>query len=161
MKKCRWQIPSFFIGLVPLLVIHVAEARDDALTRMFEWWNEAFKTPSAFTEQAFREHFTDDAVLIVDGVESAKGITELATHFQRIQANSESVRIVLPFAESFSSGDRIFTYHFVHRRRDGEESCMRAMGYAVMKNEKIALIDLVRVLHVPEKSVGPGCDVGD
>lgn len=134
---------------------------DDPLVRMFEWWNQAFKTPGAFTQEGFERYFTEGAVLIVNGEKSAEGIPDLTEHFRNIQANSEAVHIILPFVESFTSGDRIFTYHFVYRRRDGQEQCMRTMGYAVTRDEKIALINFVRIPYDPQTSFDRGCAVAD
>lgn len=147
-----------FTCLIALLILQPANADGrDPLTRMFEWWNKAIATPGALTESAFQEYFTDDIVLILNGKVSSDGISELTKNFQHIQANSETVRIVLPFVESFSQGDRIFTHHFIYSVRNGEEHCLRAMGYAVIRNEKIARIHFLRVPYEPGISIDNGC----
>lgn len=146
-----------FASVVALITVNPLYANDDPLTRMFEWFNESMPIPGAFTEAAFRKYFTEDTVLIVNGKKSAQGIPELTRHFQDIQARPGTVRIILPFVESFAQGDKIFTYHFVYRLVDGKEQCLRTMGYGVIKNEKIALIDFVRIPYEPGVSFDSGC----
>jgi len=131
---------------------------DDPLSRMFKWWNVAIATPGALTEQAFRKYFTDDIVLVLNGKVSSNGIAELTKSFQKIQANSETVRIVLPFEDSFSEGDKIFTHHFISSVRNGIESCLRVMGYGVIRGGKIARIHFVRVPYEPGISFDKGCN---
>ncbi len=116
----------------------------DALSRMFGWWNGAICDPQGFTEDAFRQHFTEDAQLIVNGSVSAQGIAALTAHFRRIQARVDAVEIELPFRECFSTGDRIFTYHFIRSHIGGELQVLRAMGYAVVRDDKLALVHLTR-----------------
>jgi len=130
----------------------------DPLTRMFKWWNKAIATPGALTEQAFRQYFTDDTVLILNGKVSSEGIAALTKSFQNIQANSETVKIILPFVESFREGDKIFTHHFIYSVRNGEEGCLRAMGYAVIRDGKIARIHFLRVPYEPGISIDNGCN---
>jgi hypothetical protein len=133
-------------GLCLMLILAPAQARaTDALTTMFTWWNQAFKTPGAFTAGAFRRYFTDDAAIVLNGKESARGIPALVAQFQRIQANSQSVEIVLPFREGFVSGNKIFTYHFIRSERAGRRECLRVMGYAVLQHGKIALVNFLRI----------------
>src|SRR6185312_15655730 len=91
---------------------------EDVLSEMFAWWNQAFKSPGAFTENAFRRYFTEDAAIVLNGKESSKGIPELTAQFKRIQSEGGSVEIVLPFREGFQSGDKIFTYHFIRIERN-------------------------------------------
>ncbi len=125
---------------------HAADARAaDALTTMFTWWNQAYKTPGAFTPGAFRRYFTEDAAIVLNGKESSRGIPALVAQFQRIQATTQSVEIVLPFREGFVSGDKIFTYHFIRSVRDGHHECLRAMGYATLRHGKISLVSLLRI----------------
>jgi len=125
---------------------------------MFNWWNEAIATPGSLTEQAFLNYYTEDVVLILNGKVSSTGIAELTKSFQGIQANSQAVKIILPFEDLFIEGDRIFTHHFIYRHRDGIESCLRAMGYADLRDGKIARIHFVRVPYEPEGSVDQGCN---
>ena len=61
-------------------------ASSDALSQMFLWWNQAFKTPGSYTVDAFRKHFTEDATLILEGRETIHGVQEWAQRFQSIQA---------------------------------------------------------------------------
>ena len=92
-----------------------AKPAQDALTRMFVWWNAAYKDKDGFSKAAFEKHFTPDAVMIINGRESARGTQDLAEHFQEIQRKTQAVAIELPFIETFQSPDhkRIFTYHVV------------------------------------------------
>jgi hypothetical protein len=124
-----------------------AMGRHDALTDMFVWWNSAYKRPDGFTPAAFAHYFTPDAVLRVNGVDRCKGLAEWAEHFRKIQASTEMVEIELPFIDEFESpaGDRIFTHHFVKAREHGKDSRERVMGYAVVKDGKISLINFVSV----------------
>jgi len=118
---------------------------EDVLSEMFAWWNQAFKSPGAFTENAFRRYFTEDAAIVLNGKESSKGIPALTAQFKRIQSEGGSVEIVLPFREGFQSGDKIFTYHFIRIERNGVHQCLRVMGYALMRHGRIALVNLLRI----------------
>jgi limonene-1,2-epoxide hydrolase len=125
----------------------VAATHHDALTDMFVWWNAAYKRPDGFTPAAFSKYFTQDAVLRVNGVDRCKGVAEWAEHFRKIQASTEMVEIELPFMDEFESaaGERIFTHHFVKAREHGKDSRERVMGFAVVKDGKISLINFVSV----------------
>ena len=124
-----------------------AEQNDaNVLVRMFDWWNAAMKTPDGLTEQAFREYYTEDAAIIINGNELVRGIKPMVEHFRGAQARIESVEIVLPFEEEFESesGDHIFTYHLVRTRVDGADQLSHLMGYAVVEDDRISLINFVR-----------------
>jgi hypothetical protein len=128
-----------------------APAQPDPLVAMFVWWNAAYKQKDGFTSEAFSHYFTPDAVLRVNGKDRSVGLDDLASHFRDIQARTESVVVELPFLDEFASpsGDRIFTHHFVSARENGRASRERVMGYAVIRNGKISLINFV---SVPEES---------
>lgn len=115
----------------------------NVLERMFAWWNGAYKDPDGFTEQAFRRYYTEDAAIVINGDERARGIKPMVEHFRRVQKNNESVEIVLPFEEGFASGDRIFTYHLIRARSEGADRLSRVMGYAVVEGGKISLINFL------------------
>jgi hypothetical protein len=134
----------------------IAAGHRDALTNMFVWWNSAYQQPDGFTPAAFGKYFTADAVLRVNGVDRCKGLAEWAAHFRDIQARTERVEIELPFIDEFESpgGDRIFTHHLVKAREHGKDSLERVMGYAVIKNGKIALINFVSVAEPAAASAG-------
>ncbi|MCD7098794.1 nuclear transport factor 2 family protein [Stenotrophomonas sp. MMGLT7] len=136
--------------------IPISGAQANVLTGMFEWWNEAIQHPDGFTEAGFARWFTDDARLVINGKLSAQGIPALTAHFRRIQARTDSVRIVLPFRDGFVSADgrRIFTYHFIRSLSPNGPVCMRAMGYADLRDGRIATIHLTRA----EEPVGPEGD---
>lgn len=121
-----------------------AAMHDDALSRMFTWWNAAYREKDGFNDAAFRQFWIEDAELIIDGKVSAKGIADLTRHFRAIQARVPSVEIVLPFQMEFSSGNRIFTWHYIRSVVDGKVHCMQAMGYADVVDGKIALVHLTR-----------------
>ena len=116
------------------------------LVRMFAWWNSAIKDPEGFTEGAFREYYTDDAAIIINGKELMRGIKPMVEHFRRVQSDNDYVEIVLPFEEEFksASGDRIFTHHLVRGLADGVDRRSRLMGYAVIKDGRISLVNFVR-----------------
>jgi len=120
------------------------------LVDMFTWWNEAFHEPDGFGVEAFREHFTKDTRMIINGSFRAEGVEDLAEHFQRIQAEVDEVEIVLPFKEGFSAGNKTFTYHTVRARNDGAESVEQVMGWAEVRDGKLAVINFLSVENVPE-----------
>jgi SnoaL-like domain len=127
--------------------IGAAAPHHDALTDMFVWWNSAYKRPDGFTPAAFAQYFTPDAVLRVNGVDRCKGLAEWSEHFRKIQASTDMVEIELPFIDEFESptGERIFTHHFVKAREHGKDSRERVMGFAVVKDGKISLINFVSI----------------
>ena len=126
--------------------IYANEDNASVLVRMFAWWNDAIKDPDGFTDEAFRRYYTEDAAIIINGSELVRGIKPMVEHFRRAQANTESVEIALPFEQEFesASGDRIFTYHLIRYREDGVDRLSHLMGYAVVEDGKISLIDFLR-----------------
>jgi hypothetical protein len=124
-------------------------ASPTVLTRMFSWWNGAIKTPGAFTPDSFRRYFTNDAALVIDGVEAARGLPALAAHFGRIQASGADVRIILPFEHEMQQGNLIYTYHVIRSMRAGVPGCMLAAGHAIVSEGRIAEISLVRTALKP------------
>lgn len=128
---------------------HADTRKSNELVDMFAWWNEAFRTPGAFTEAAFRKYYTEDTVMIINGAERMRGIPDLARHFQKMQLEADKVEIVLPFEESFRSGDKIFTYHLINARgaKDGPQERWLTMGWAQVRDGKIALINFVNYLQ--------------
>lgn len=130
----------------------------DPLSKMFVWWNQAFKQPGSYTAEAFRKHFTEDATLIVEGREVVRGVDAWATHFQRIQAGGGDVEIVVPFKEIFQQGNKIYTYHVIRSRRDGKPGCSLAAGHALIRDGRIASIVLVRSeLDAAKGPLDPAC----
>lgn len=124
-----------------------ATSAPDPLVAMFIWWNAAYQRKDGFTAEAFGRHFTPDAVMRINGRDRCKGLADLAQHFRAIQASTEMVVIDLPFIDEFTSpdGHRIFTHHFVRAREHGKDSRERVMGYATVRDGKIALINFVSV----------------
>ena len=141
-------IKLIVITLLCQLATPVFADQGDAnvLVRMFDWWNAAMKTPDGLTEQAFREYYTEDAAIIINGNELVRGIKPMVEHFRSARARIESVEIVLPFEEEFESesGDHIFTYHLVRTRADGADRLSHLMGYAAVDDGRISLINFVR-----------------
>ncbi len=131
-----------------------AEAGNNALERMFAWWNKAIQQPDGFTEAAFRRYFTEDAAIVVNRKERVRGIGPMVKHFKRIQASVDYVEIILPFEEGFESGDRIFTYHRIRAREGGVESLSHVMGYAVVENGRISLVDFLSYDEPADKPAG-------
>lgn len=116
----------------------------DMLSRMFTWWDGAFKTPGAFTEENFGRFFTPDATLTIGGRRVITGLAEWVSHFDGIQSRGGVVEIVVPFKKVFQVGDDIYTYHVIRARRDGRAECTLAAGHATLRDGKIASIVLVR-----------------
>jgi hypothetical protein len=127
--------------------VGAASAHHDVLIDMFVWWNSAYQHPDGFTEETFARYFTPDAVLRVNGEDRCKGLAQWVTHFREIQAKTEMVEIQMPFIDEFKSplGDRIFTHHLIKAREHGKESWERVMGYALVRDGRIALINFVSV----------------
>ena len=128
----------------------------DPLVAMFVWWNAAYQQKDGFTAASFSRYFTPDAVMRINGKDRSKGVAELAEHFRAIQAATEMVVIDLPFIDEFVSADgtRIFTQHFVRAREHGKDSRERVMGYATIRDGKIALINFVSVPDPLPESAG-------
>ena len=60
----------------------------------------------------------------------------MVEYFRRVQKNTESVEIILPFEEGFASGPRIFTYHLIRACTEDADRFSRVMGYAVVEGRK-------------------------
>ncbi|PEQ13996.1 hypothetical protein B2G71_04395 [Novosphingobium sp. PC22D] len=130
----------------------------DVLSRMFVWWDEAFKTPGAYTRDNFARFFTEDATLILEGKLVIDGIDEWVSHFQAIQSRGGEVEIVVPFKEVFEADGKIYTYHVIRSRREGKAACSLAAGHATLRDGKIASIVLVRSPLDPAKGpLDPQC----
>lgn len=131
----------------------------DVLSRMFIWWNQAFKTPGAYTAENFSKFFTSDATLVLEGKTVISGVDGWAKHFQRIQSGGGEVEIVVPFKEVFEKDGMIYNYHVIRSRRNGKAACSLAAGHAVVKDGKIASIVLVRSDLDPAKgnALDPQC----
>ncbi|MEX2122734.1 MAG: hypothetical protein WD795_02495 [Woeseia sp.] len=119
------------------------DGTNDVLVDMFAWWNEAIKNEDGFTREAFGRYFTDDARIIVNDVVLVQGLDAMAEHFRGIQQRTESVEIVLPFEEEFREGSKIFTYHVIRARENGVDRLSHVMGYAIVKDGKLALINFL------------------
>ncbi|WP_448663952.1 hypothetical protein ACG3SL_04525 [Sphingomonas sp. CJ20] len=136
----------------------VEKPATDILSRMFIWWNQAFKTPGAYTAENFSKFFTPDATLVLEGRTVIRGVDQWATHFQKIQAGGGDVEIVVPFKEVMEKDGLIYNYHVIRSRRSGKVACSLAAGHAVVKDGKIASIVLVRSDLDPAKGpLDPQC----
>jgi hypothetical protein len=130
----------------------------DALSKMFIWWNQAFKTPGAYTAENFSKFFTPDATLVLEGRTVINGVDQWAAHFQKIQASGAEVEIVVPFKEVFEKGGTIYSYHVIRSRRAGKPACSLAAGHATLRDDKISSIVLVRAALDPAKGpLDPQC----
>lgn len=130
----------------------------DMLSKMFIWWDQAFKAPGAYTAENFSKFFTPDATLVLEGRTVISGVDQWATHFQKIQASGADVEIVVPFKEVFEKDGLIYTYHVIRSRRGGKASCSLAAGHAMLRDGKISSIVLVRAALDPAKGpLDPQC----
>ena len=130
----------------------------DMLSRMFAWWNGAFKTPGAYNRENFETFFTEDAKLILEGQVVIDGIDHWVSHFNAIQSRGGVVEVVVPFKEVFQAGDKIYTYHVIRSLRGGKPACSLAAGHATLRDGKLASIVLVRAPLDLEKGEGdPQC----
>ena len=145
------------LGLAPAAaeakkpVIFSTVSAQDPVSKMFLWWNAAFKDPQGFTPEAFAQHFTEDAVMRINGTTRAKGVVNLAARFRKIQASVQAVEIRVPFVEAFSSpdGSKVFTYHLEDAIEDGKPSHSLVMGYAEIRGGRIALINFLSMPGEP------------
>ena len=135
-----------FISML-LCVAPASTAQDspNVMVQMFNWWNAAYKVEGAFTSEAFSQFYTKDAVMIIDGSVRATGLDEFSRNFNKIQKSVESVTIQMPPIESFSQGDRIFTYHKDLVHDQGQDSVGYVMGYVVVSDGKISEINFVNM----------------
>ena len=146
------------LALVASMAAQAAEPSRDVLSRFFVWWNQTFEQPGGYTAEAFGRWFTADATLYLEGKEVIRGLDGWASHFQKIQAGGGDVEIVVPFKRVFQSGNRIYTYHVIRSRRDGQVACSLAAGHAELRGGKIATIVLVRSPLDPAKGpLDPEC----
>jgi hypothetical protein len=135
-----------------------AKPTTDVLSRMFIWWNRAFKTPGAYTAENFSKFFTPDATLVLEGRTVISGVDGWAKHFQKIQSGGGEVEIVVPFKEVFEKDGLIYNYHVIRSRRGGKAECSLAAGHAVVTGGKISSIVLVRSDLDPAKgAMDPQC----
>jgi ketosteroid isomerase-like protein len=146
-RRCLTAAACLVLGFLSAGLNAATAARHDVLIDMFVWWNAAYKQKDGFTEAAFAKYFTPDAIMRINGSDRSKGLKDLASHFRDIQKRTEMVEIELPFIDEFTSpdGDRIFTHHIVKAREKGADSAERVMGYAAIRDGKIALINFVSV----------------
>lgn len=140
------------------LPAHAETAASDPLSKMFIWWDQAFRTPGAFTAENFGKHFTPDATLTLEGKTVIHNLDEWAAHFQKIQAAGGEVEIVVPFKQVFEKDGLIYTYHIIRSRRNGKPSCALAAGHAEMRDGRIASITLVRhTIDPASEPLDPQC----
>src|SRR3954471_3319238 len=92
---------------------HAAAPANDVVSRMFTWWNGAFKHSDGFNERAFARYYTPDATLTLNGETQVRGLAQWVEHFRKIQTSGREVEIVVPFKDVFQVGNRIFTYHVI------------------------------------------------
>jgi ketosteroid isomerase-like protein len=132
-----------------------ASAAPDKLTAMFQWWNGAYSKPGAYTADAFREFFTEDATLVVNGKLVVEGVDQWSQYFNKIQSAGGVVEAVLPFRRVAQVGDTIYTYNIMRIRSASAPVCMINAGYATLKAGKISSLVVVRSPVDP--STDPDC----
>jgi hypothetical protein len=136
--------PGFVLAcLFTLSACPAGDLGDNVLVDMFAWWNEAIQTEDGFTREAFGHYFTEDAEIIVNDVVLVHGLDAMAEHFRGIQQRTEFVEIVLPFEEGFREGDKIFTHHLIRARENGMDRLSHVMGYAIVEDGKLALVNFL------------------
>lgn len=115
---------------------------DSPITRMFAWWNEAFRT-HALTAEGFAGHYTDDAQFIVDGGVRGTGPEEIRAHFARIRERCEAVELVNPPIATLSDDAQGFVQYrctFTAQGKAGSEVCM---AHATYRDGKIARFEVI------------------
>lgn len=145
-------IAALPVALCVVSAAATAAVDTDPLSAMFEWWNGNMRDHRPFDRQGFARHFTQDAVLTIDGVDVASGIDAVTRHFKGIQDSGAQVEIVLPFADRIVGKDRIYTYHVIRSRRSGVARCIVAAGHADLEQDRIRRISLVRSVIQPGSS---------
>ena len=115
---------------------------ENAITRMFAWWNKAYED-NAFTETGFAEFFTEDAPFVVNGNVRGTGPRQIAEHFQRIREKTDDVKLVTPVLATVADD----THGFVHYRSTfaagdatGEEECL---AVAELRDGKISSFKVI------------------
>jgi limonene-1,2-epoxide hydrolase len=155
MKRLLTALAVLTLGVSPTMAqapqTFSSTVANDVVSRMFVWWNGAIKDPNGFTPEAFSRYFTDDAVMRINGTDRAKGLTDLAARFRKIQSSVDAVEIHVPFVEAFSSpdGSKIFTYHLESSTHKGKESHSMVMGYVEVRDGKIALVNFLSMEGKP------------
>lgn len=121
---------------------------DDPLTRMFAWWNQAYREPEGFAEAALATFFAPDAEMWINGERRACGLDGLSERFRTVQAGTEEVMVELPFLDSFASADgrRIYTRHRVRFTVAGKAGGELVGGWAALDDAgRIARIDFLSI----------------
>jgi len=116
---------------------------ENAIVRMFEWWNRAFSDPEGFTPEAFGRHYTDAAELVVNGQVRGKGLDALATHYQMLQNEFGSIQMELPVIDSFCCGDRAFVQCVTRAVREGQVVREEAMAVATVSARKLSRLEVI------------------
>lgn len=116
---------------------------DNAIVRMFQWWNDAFGDAGGFSPAAFRAHYTEDAELVVNGNLRGRGPTELAQHYRTLQGRFEVIRMVLPVTDSFACGDRAFVHCVTEATKDGVVTREVAMAAATLRDGLISSLNVI------------------
>lgn len=123
---------------------NVTAAQDkNAIVRMFEWWNGAMMDPNLLTPEAFSNHYTKDAQLIVNGNLRGQGLDALARHYRALRVDFESIQMVLPVLDSFESAGRAYVQCITHAVRGGETVREEAMAAATVCGGKISLLNVI------------------
>ncbi len=148
MRLVSWPIKSEgepdYLGCIhcAALMARSDALEGNALTRMFRWWNQAYRS-DGFTEDAFAEHFAPDAVMVINGEIRARDLEGLTAHFRRVKASSQSVEILLPMDETFSAQDQIFGHYRARAVIDGETFEEDTMASVAVGNGRIIFFNAI------------------
>lgn len=134
------------------MTVSVIEPGSDPLSRMFAWWNAAYREKAGFSEQAFSRFFSPNVEMWINGDLRAAGLDGLSQRFHAVQAGSEAVAVELPFIDCFASADgtRIYTRHRVSfRSSGGVDGAELVSGWASIDDDgRISRIDFLSIEQI-------------
>ena len=117
--------------------------RGNPIVGMFEWWNGEFLDPEGFSPDEFRLHYTEDALLIVNGNLRGQGLDALSRHYRKLQAEFDSIQMELPVLDEFVCRDRAFVQCVTRAERSGELVREESMAVATIGPEGISLLKVI------------------
>ncbi|MDH7640030.1 nuclear transport factor 2 family protein [Sphingomonas oryzagri] len=115
---------------------------ENVVTRMFDWWNQAYRD-SAFSPEGFAQFFTDDAPFVVDGGVRGTGPVEIDAHFQRIRANTEAVELTTPVKATLADETTAFVRYAATFRSADKEGAEECMALARLRDGRIASFEVI------------------
>ncbi len=115
---------------------------ENVVTRMFDWWNQAYRD-SAFSPEGFAQFFTEDAPFVVDGGVRGTGPVEIDAHFQRIRANTEAVELTTPVKATLADEATAFVRYAATFRSVDKEGAEECMALALLRDGRIASFEVI------------------